>query len=153
MSGKNYAKGLPVGDNQMPFSGTGTPPAVAAINTAVRNTAATAAVSSIVVLDQNTTAIEVGASGGPAFIKWLAQSVVDSSVAGTSVITAAGGTANFDHMIPNDNVRRFVIPINTIPTSQTSAMGANRANGLYPNVGIVGVSSILFTQYGSSNSY
>lgn len=152
MSGKNYAKGAPMGDNQVPFT-TDAPPAVAALGASTRNTAATAAVSSIVVLNENTTAIEVGASGGPGFIKWLSQSVVDSSVAGTSVIVAAGGTANFDHMIPTDNVRRFVIPIATIPSSQTSVMGANRANGLYPNVAIVGVSSVLLTQYGSSNSY
>lgn len=151
MAGKNYAKGVPMGDNQIQFT-TDAPPAVAALGTTVRSTVATAGASSILVLTQDTTAIEVGASGGPGFIKWLSQSVVDSSVAGTSVISAAVGS-NYDHMIANDTVRRFVIPISTTPTSQTSAMGANRANGLFPNVAIIGTSSILVTQYGSSNSY
>ncbi len=151
MAGRNYAKGVPVGDNNLQFT-TDSPPAVAAIGTTVRDTATTT--SSILVFNQNTTAIEVSAAGGPAFIKWLTQSVVDSSVAGTSIV-ATGATANFDHVIPNESVRRFVIPIATIPTSQTSLMGANRANGLYPNMAYVGaVTSIIsVTQYGSSNAY
>lgn len=150
MSGKNYAKGKAMGDNQIPFYDS--PPAIAAIATTVRDTTAT--VSSILVLNDNTTAIEVAAAGGPAYIKWYTQAVVDSSVAATSVATT--GAANFDHCIPNAVVRRFVIPIATIPSSQTSAMGANKANGLYPNLGIrggTGASVIAITQYGSSNSY
>lgn len=136
-----------MGSNQVPFYDS--PPAVAAIATNMREAGA---VSSILVLNQNTTAIEVTATGGDAYIKWLTQATVDSSVAGTSIISAAG-TANFDHAIPNGLVRRFVVPIATIPNSYTSVQGANRLNGLYPNVAYKGIASVAVTQYGSSNSY
>lgn len=146
---KNYAAGTPVGNNLVPLFNS--PPPFAAIATTVRENAAT---SSILVLNQNTTAIEVAPTGGPAYIKWLTQAVVDSSVAGTSVISAAG-TANFDHVVASGTVRRFVVPIATTPTSQTSVQGANRLNGLYPNVAFATgpIASVAVTQYGSSNSY
>lgn len=152
MAGQNYARGIPLGNNQMPASYVA-PPAVAAIGTTVRDSTTTT--SSIMVFNQNTTAIEVAATGGPAYIKWLGQSVVDSSVAGTSVI-GTGATANFDHVIPAASYRRFVIPIfSNSPQGYSSQVGANRENGLYPNMAYVGVvtSTIAVTQYGSSNSY
>ncbi len=142
-----------MGNNQMPFQGNGTPPAVAAIGTTVADS--TVANSSILVLNQNTTAIEVAAAGGAAYIKWLSQSVVDSSVAGTSVI-GSGATANFDHVIPASTYRRFVIPIVlNRPQGYSSFSGANRENGLYPNVAYVGAAAsiVAITQYGSSNTY
>jgi hypothetical protein len=142
-----------MGNNQMPASYIA-PPAVAAIGTTVKDVAATT--SSILVLSQNTTAIEVAATGGAAYIKWLTQAVVDSSVAGTSVI-GTGASANFDHVIPAATYRRFVIPIATNnPQGYGSFVGANRENGLYPNVAMLGGTSasvIAITQYGSSNSY
>lgn len=152
MSGQNYARGVPMGNNQMPASYIA-PPAVAAIATNVKDTSLTT--SSILVLNQNTTAIEVAATGGNAYIKWLAQSVVDSSVAGTSVI-GSGAAANFDHVIPAASYRRFVVPISTsFAQGYSSMVGANRENGLYSNMAYVGVAAsiIAVTQYGSSNSY
>lgn len=147
MSGQNYARGKAVGNNNVPFFDS--PPPVAAIATNMREAGAA---SSILILNQNTTAIEVAATGGDAYIKWLTQATVDSSVAGTSVISAAG-TANFDHAITSGTIRRFVVPIATIPASHTSVQGANRLNGLYPNVAYRGIASVAVTQYGSSNSY
>lgn len=144
---KDYAGGKPVGNNGVPFYDS--PPAVKAVATKVRD-AATA--SSILVFNQNTTAIEVAATGGAAYLLWLTQATVDSSVAGTSVVGAATG-ANFDHVIAPNTIRRFVVPQATIPTSQSSVQGANRQNGLYPNAAIIGVASIATTEYGSSNSY
>lgn len=152
MSGQNYARGIPMGNNQMPASFIA-PPAVAAIGTTVKDAATTT--SSILIFGHNTTAIEVAATGGAAYIKWLSQSVVDSSVAGTSVI-GTGATSNFDHVIPAASYRRFVIPIVTnVPQGYGSFVGANRENGLYPNMAYAGVvtSIIAVTQYGSSNSY
>lgn len=148
--GLNYSKGQPVGDNTVPQFLS--PPAVAAIGTTVKDAATT--VSSILILTQNTTAIEVGPGGGPAFIKWLSQSVVDSSVATTSVI-ATGAAASFDNMIPAASVRRFVVPQATIPASYSSIQGLNRVNGLYTHVAYAGTATsvIAITQYGSSNSY
>ncbi len=152
MSGQNYARGVPMGNNQMPASYIA-PPAVAAIATTVKDTATTT--SSIMVFNQNTTAIEVAATGGNAYIKWLSQSVVDSSVAGTSILGTGAG-ANFDHVIPAASYRRFVIPIN-VNNAQgySSQVGANRENGLYPNMAYIGTATsiIAVTQYGSSNSY
>lgn len=152
MAGQNYARGIPMGNNQMPASFIA-PPAVAAIGTTVRDTATTT--SSILVFNQNTTAIEVAATGGPVYIKWLTQAVVDSSVAGTSILGTGAG-ANFDHIIPAATYRRFVLPIATNnPQGYGSMVGANRENGLYPNMAYVGAvtSIIAVTQYGSSNSY
>lgn len=152
MSGQNYARGIPMGNNAMPASYIA-PPAVAAIGTTVRDTGTTT--SSILVFSQNTTAIEVSATGGPAYIKWLSQAVVDSSVAGTSVFGTGAG-ANFDHVIPAASYRRFVVPIATNnPQGYSSQVGANRENGLYPNMAYIGTATSIISvnQYGSSNSY
>ena len=154
MASQNYARGVPMGNNQIPFQGNGTPPAVAAIVTTIRDVTAT--VSSIRTLSQNTTAIEIAATGGPVYMKWLGQATVDSSVAGTSIVTT-GLTVNFDHVIPAASYRRFVVPIFTNnPQGYGSQVGANVENGLYPNVAVVGgtgASVIAITQYGSSNTY
>lgn len=140
---RNYARGVPIGNNLTPFFES--PPPEIAIATGTRTTAATAGVSSILILNANTTAVEVLASGGPAFLKWLTQAVVDSSVAGTSVI-ATGASSNFDAMVAKDTVRRFVVPVATTaanPAAYGAPQGANKDNNLYPNVAIIGTSSVL----------
>lgn len=108
---------------------TGYVPALVAL---ARTNKENAVNSSILLLGHDTTELEVAAAGQNVAMKWLTQATVDSSVAGTSVITAAG-TANFDHMIAADTVRRFVVPVATAAYGQ-SVMGLNRANGLYPAV-------------------
>lgn len=149
---KNYAMGSPMGNNQVNFT-TEAPPAIKAITAFNRDSLSP--VSSITVLTADTTAIEVVAAGGTAFIAWMSQSLVDSSVAGTSLL--ASGAVNYDHAIPAGETRRFVVPIATQNNSQgySSQVGANVANGLYRNVATRGtLTSILsITQYGSSNSY
>src|SRR3990167_2202680 len=147
---ENYSKGKAVGNNGIPQYDS--PPPVKAIATTVKDAATTT--SSILVLNANTTAIEVSPTGGPAFIRWLPQSTVDSSVAGTSILSTGAG-ANFDHVIPAATVRRFVVPIAVIPNSHTSVQCANALNGLYANMAYIGAvtSIIAVTQYGSSNSY
>lgn len=138
MAGLNYAKGKPVGNNQIPFYDS--PPPVVATATTVRDNAAA---SSILILNQNTTAVEVAARGAPAYIKWYTQAIVDSSVAGTSIISAAG-TANFDGVVPADQTRRFIIPIATHSYAEAygSAVGANVANGLYTHMATIGAASV-----------
>lgn len=152
MAGQNYARGIPMGNNQMPASYIA-PPAVAAIATTVRDLSV--GTSSILVFNQSTTAIEIAATGGNVYMKWLAQTVVDSSVAGTSIV-GTGSTANFDHVIPAASYRRFVIPIAVNnPQGYGSFSGANRENGLFQNVAMIGgpsASIIAITQYGSSNT-
>lgn len=146
----NYSKGKPVGDNLVPQYDS--PPAVKALVTTLKEAATTT--SSILILGQNTTAIEVSPTGGPAFIRWLSQATVDSSVAATSVITT-GATVAFDHVIPAATVRRFVVPISIIPVSLQSVQGLNPLNGLFTHVAYSGTvtSVIAITQYGSANSY
>ena len=150
---KNYAAGTPVGNNQMPLYNSPAP--FKAIGTVADDS--TPNTSSILNLSANTTAIEVATSGGPAFIQWLSQSTVDSSVAGTSVIST-GAAANYDHMIPPNTVTRFVVPISTGPIGvapNASAVGVAVELGLFRNVAFKGTAAsiVSITQYGSSNSY
>ena len=145
MSGVNYAKGKPVGSNQVPFADS--PPAIKAI---ARFVTENGTASSVISLTHNTTAIEIGTGGAAAAMRWVATSDTEASV-----VAIAGATANFDHIIPANTVRRFVVPIEVVPTSNSSVQGANRANGLYQRVAwkTQGIASVLLSEYGSSNSY
>lgn len=91
-----------------------------------------ASASSILLLGHDTTEIEVAAVNQHVVLKWMDQATIDSSVAGTSVITAAG-SENWDNVIQTDTVRRFVVPIATNPATG-SVQGINRELGLYPAV-------------------
>lgn len=108
-----------------------------AIVTRVRETAL---VSSVITLDDNTSTIEIAATNGPAFIRWIAT----GDTAG-SVISAAG-TANFDNAIAKDTVRRFAVPIEKF-VAQTSVVGLNKQYGLYNRVAIIGLASVASTEY------
>lgn len=152
MAGQNYARGIPMGNNQMPASYQA-PPAVKAV---VATLSENATVSSLVGFNQNTTAIEIATQGTSAAFKWVTFADVQNSVAGTSVIGVAGTTANFDHVVPPNVVRRFVIPIEVNnPQGYGSMVGANIENGLFRFIAMKtqGVASVALTQYGSSNSY
>ena len=110
-----------------------------------------AAASSILLLGHDTTELEMLAIGQPVAGKWLSQATVDSSVAGTSVITIAG-TANYDFLVPAAEMRRVVVPIATNVQTEGSVMGVNRKFGLYPavafkTVGAAVVGSILTAQF------
>ena len=122
---------------------TAYPPAASALGIVVRENAST---SSILLLGHDTTELEVGAMGTAVALKWMPQALVDSSVAGTSVITAAG-TANYDNIIAADTVRRFVVPRVGAGYTQ-SVQGVNRAEGLFPAVAFksVGIGSVVTIQ-------
>lgn len=100
-----------------------------------------ATVSSVITLNDNTTDLEIGAVGAPAFIRWIGRGDTQGSV------ISAAGTANYDNMIPSGAVRKFVIPVETIGTS--SIVGANIANGLYNRIAYKsgGIGSVLSAQY------
>lgn len=152
MSGQNYARGIPMGNNQMPASYQA-PPAVKAV---VATLSENATASSIIGLNPNTTAVEIAAQGTAAVFKWLKATDFDSSVAATSVIGVAGTTANFDHVVPPNTMRRFVVPIEVNnPQGYGSFVGANIENGLFRYVAwkTQGIASVFMNQYGSSNSY
>lgn len=143
----NYARGIPQGNNGIPFFNS--PPAVKAIS---RYMSENATVSSVITLTADTTAIEISAGGTPVAMQWVLATDTQASV-----VAIAGATANFDHTIPSNAVRRFVVPIEGINNAQgySSMVGANIANGLFRRVAYKtqGVASVMVTEYGSSNSY
>ncbi len=153
MASQNYARGVPMGNNQMPFQGNGTPPAIKAIkSTGTENGTA----SSMFGLTQDTTAIEIATGGVPAAFKWVTAANAGASVAATSVIAVAGATANYDHIIPANTYRRFVVPIEVNnPQGYSSMVGANIENGLFRWIAwkSLGIGSVFSSEYGSSNSY
>jgi hypothetical protein len=97
-----------------------------------RTTAVPPAASSVITLNDRTTTVEISALNGAMAMKW----------GSASVIAVAGATANYDHVIPINTVRRFVVPIQKIPDSG-SVMGANGANGLYSTIAVITMSSTL----------
>jgi hypothetical protein len=153
---KNYAAGTPVGDNGVPLFNSPAPFKAIAVN---GNTNLTA--SSVITLTQNTTAIEIGTAGaGGALLKWISTSDTGASVVGISSVGATYAP-NFDHEIPANTVRRFVVPIEsavntTFGATITSVQGQNREYGLFRRVAVIsagGISSVLLTEYSKSNSY
>jgi hypothetical protein len=114
------------------------PPAVVAIQT---NASDNNANSSVITLTANTTDIEVGAAGGGAVIKWITSASTNPSV------ISDGGTANFDHFIGANTVRKFVVPVEK--QGIYSVVGLNAQAGLYARVAVksVGIASVLTTQY------
>src|ERR1035437_1177150 len=70
-------------------------------------------VSSVVSLTDNTTEIEIGATGGAGVaFRWIPITETAGVTPFGSVIASGAGT-NFDHIIPSGTVRRFVIPVDT----------------------------------------
>ncbi len=123
----------------------GYPPATIALATSNKENASA---SSILLLNDNCSEIEVAVTGNTAG-KWLSQTVINSSVAGTSVITGAALTPNFDFMIGANTVRRFVVPIVTQVTNMSSVSGVQGQYGLAAGVAFktfVGNTSVLTVQ-------
>ena len=131
----NYAKEIPVDRFSNPMQEY--PPAASAIGITVRENGAASSVTSF---QANTTTIEVAAIATGAAIRWATNQA-------SSVVTAAG-TANFDHIVPVNTVRKFVVP-RTVQGNTTSIVGLGAQNGLFSAVGTIslGVGSVLLTQY------
>lgn len=146
MAGQNYARGIPMGNNQMPAS-YDAPPAVKAVVARMSENATT---SSVITMSENTTAIEVGTLGTAALLRWVGTGITDPSVFGNASIM------NYDHVIPANTVRRFVVPIEVNnPQGYGSMVGANIENGLFRRYAwrTQGIASVYSNEYGSSNSY
>ena len=135
----NYAKSLARDKDGEPIQNSPAPKKALA-----RYSPDNSSASSVISVTHDTTELEVAAVGGAAVLRWIA-STGDSS----SVISIAGGTANFDHVIGTGAVRRFVLPIESAGISQSSVVGINRGEGLYQRVAIksIGVASVLTTEY------
>lgn len=132
----NYAKGIPIGNNGAAMTNLPAPFKALATYSSENATA-----SSVITMNDNTTAIELGANGSAAVMRWVA-----STDTTASVVSAASG-ANFDHFIPSGTYRRFVVPVESMP--QTSIVGANKQNGLYNRYAYktIGAASVLATEY------
>lgn len=146
---KDYALGLPVGGNGIPFYNS--PPPVKA----VRGTySENATVSSVITLTADTTAIEITSVGSPVAVRWVGQ-----TDAVGSVVTAAGvGTSNYDHLLTSSARVRLIVPIEVQRSTgapNASMVGGNIDNGLFQRVAYKtqGIGSVFVTEYGSSNSY
>lgn len=140
----NYSKGQPLGDNNVPQFGSPAP-----VKAIARYFVENGSTSSVITLTENTTAVEVASSstGRAVLLRWVPTTDTAASVTG----------ANFDHVIPANSVRRFVVPIETTNYAQGygSMVGTNIANGLFRRVAVIsaGAGSVLTSEYGSSNSY
>lgn len=105
-----------------------------------------ATASSVVGFTHDTTSLEVVTLGTGAAIRWVPSSVL-LGAGNASVATAISG-ANYDHVIPPNVVRRFVIPRETQGNPQ-SIQGVNRANGLYQRLAVrtLGIASVFLSEY------
>lgn len=148
---KNYAAGMPTGNNNMPVS-MDTPAPYKAVKQYLSENATA---SSVISLTDNTTAVEIAAQSAPVAIRWVYAS--DGTGAATSVIAIAGSTANYDHVLAPNTVRRFVVPIEVQYSlnPNASAVGARVENGLFARLAYktAGIASVSVAEYGSSNSY
>ena len=136
---------------QIPISRTGTDMQNWAVHASVkaRYASENASASSVITLTPDTTALEIIAIGAlptAGAMRWVYSS--DGTTAATSVITAAG-TANFDHVIPNNTVVKLAVPIESLYQAPSSMVGANVQNGLFRRVAIkaIGVASVLVTEF------
>lgn len=105
-----------------------------------------ASTSSVITLTPDTTVLEIaaiGASPTGGAMRWVRTADTQAS------IISAAGTANFAHVITNNTVRKFAVPIEVMYQAPSSMVGANILNGLYRRVAIksIGVASVIVTEY------
>lgn len=104
-----------------------------------------AAASSVMTASQDATKIEIAAGASTTIMRWVATADTEASVVGV-----AGATANYDHVIPANTFRTFVIPVESFqPQGYSSQMGANRLNGLYRRYAFKSqaIGSVLASEY------
>jgi len=117
-----------------------------------RYTNENAVASSVITVNDKTTSIEITANGGAAIMRWVPRTETAAVAPAGSVIGIAGATANYDHVIPANTMRRFAIPIEVVYQAPSSMVGANTVNGLYQRFAIksaaaLGLSSILTSEF------
>jgi len=139
----NYAPRLPKDkDNEVNQQ---CPPAKKVLATTVSENAT---VSSAITLNDGTTAIEVTTVAAPAFIRWVPNT--EGAAAPATSVFSAVTVGNFDHVIPVNSTRRFVVPVFQAGVGNTSSVvGANVQAGLYKKVAIktAGIASVMTTEF------
>ena len=126
------------------------PAPVRALATSMRENAV---VSSALLMHPNATSLEVFANAGQGVaLRWVLATETPT-VAPRASVVASGAGANFDHIVPAGQVRRFAIPKETGGVGPRGNVNNQLGSvyGLYQrlaaiNAGI-GPSSVLFTEY------
>ncbi len=138
----NYAKKIATDVDANPIQNAGTP------FKAVARYGNTITVSSLIQMTDNTTVLEIGATGGAGLaIRWIPVTET-ASVSPFASVIASGSTANFDAYIPAGTVRRFVVPMESVGVP--SVVGINKQAGLYNRVAVIAATtsaSVLATEY------
>jgi len=136
-----YVTPLPVDGSSYPMQEFPSPKKALQVSVSDNATA-----SSVIGFTHDTTSLEVGALGTGVAFRWLPSSVLLG--AGNASVATAAGSGNFDHIVPPNTVRRFVVPRESQGNPQ-SVQGLNRANGLYQRVALrtLGVASVFLTEY------
>lgn len=99
--------------------------------------------SSVITMTDQTTVLEVAALAQAAVLRWVPTTDTQASV------ISAATTANYDHVIPQNTYRRFIVPIETMGTGTQSIQGINRQLGLYQRYAIktTGIGSVLTAEF------
>lgn len=118
----------------------------------IRYTNENGVASSVITVTPDTTTIEITANGGAAVMRWVPRGETAAVSPFASVLGPAGATANYDHVIPANTMRRFAIPIEVQYAVPSSMVGSNIENGLYQRVAIksaalLGLSSVLVSEF------
>lgn len=132
---QQYAKPIPFDRNTVPLQFY--PPAFQAVSVLTRENAAASSVTSF---HTNATVIEVTAVTTPAAIKW-------TNSQATSIVTAAGSTTDYDHIVNTSETRRFVIPRSSQAVTGPAALVTQE--GLFTGVATksTGTGSVLLSQF------
>lgn len=139
----SYPKKVPIDQNRTPVQNC--PPAYKA----QARYASDGNASSVITLTDNTTEIEVATVGGAgAVIRWV-PATETASVSPQGSVISTGTGRNFDHVIPPNTVRRFVVPVET--GAVNSIVGINVKEGLYKRFAhiatVAPASSVLTAEY------
>jgi hypothetical protein len=103
--------------------------------------------SSVITLNDNTTVVEVSAVGQSVAVRWIPASETAAVSPFASVLTTVAG-ANFDHVVPANYWRRFVVPVETQGVNSIVVIGVQA--GTYRRVAVMSaaaVSSIMVSEF------
>lgn len=137
----NYAAALPADKAGNPIQNA---PATSSV--VARYNSENAIASSVISLTHDTTQIEIATLGTGAAMRWVRTADTEASL-----VTAVAGT-NFNHIIPPNSVRIFVVPKERAGSSGASVQGVNRGEGLFQRVAIkttAAAASVFLAEYGS----
>lgn len=108
-----------------------------------------ASASSVITLNESTTTVEVAILGGTTIsgaIRWVPRTET-AGVSPFASVIASTAAANFDHAVPGNEYRRFVVPVEQQgingPASNSSMFGTYTRIAVKAN----GPASVLVTEY------